>query len=497
MVAHVADGSTPWCTLEWLDPTFGYLSRKSSSRFSYSEGVPLDSEGRLGADGVKIVSYQLDSNHGKKKSLDFSDIFMFIDHLLFTENIIEHETIRRLVTDCRVVKEIHTMKQFKKASLQALMAPPELGELPAGYSESNRSDLEQTLLEMANYATKCITEDYIYIDEHMNLDMNDMLPRDIALEPSTDHTSSKKKEKRFGMTFDDVCAAPARDLSKSGDLDLSNLQLVEQKDDINNRGSKIDVKRKLMNTEGPSPDSISRRPLNFGEENTPKQREFEKYLGKRHMEAKLSPLIPMEITKMSNQKPSYKSRNASPPRAAKRVIIDRNHPFSKHIDMAKIPNEKKNLDKINGFGPEKNANTIENGLNKKVQPNTLKEEPSTVTTKGINPVASSLSVLKEQQIPIASSKPGQNPHHIQMPNRVMAPSAPRVKESCEKRTELTAWPAQTAAQNSKPERPSMFANKPDGKEKGFSRQLIEKFMQQGVLRNMSGPPTRAGERISK
>lgn len=492
----MADGSTPWCTLEWLDPAFGYLSKKSSGRFSYGVGVPLDSECNLVSEGAKIVSYQLKTTNTKKKSLEFDDVFLFVEHLMFKEDITDHESIRQHITDSRVLKEIHTLPKTKKLGLQLLTSPPRSNELPTRYSEDNRSDIEQTLLEMTNYATKCITEGYIYIDEHQNLDTTDLLPTSAMLEPSTDHTSSKKKEKHRGLTYDDPHVAPARDLSKSGDLDLSNLHLVKQDDGSNKASANMEIKRRLMKTAGPSPDREGKRSINIGEESTPKVRDFEKFLGKRKPEQVIQPMRQMEIMQMSNKKPSYKSRNASPPKAVKLLILEENHPLYRNIDTSKTVDDKKKAEKTKNVQPESQGNSMSNQLNGKKE--MIKDEPvaNAYHQKATLAVPVQTLAQYDRYKQENTSKISSNTHQIQMPSRTIVPSAPRVKQPCEQRTELTHWPAQVDAQKPKIEKPSMFSN-PNGKQGGFSRETIERFMQKSMLRNMSGPPTRAGERVSK
>lgn len=489
VVNHIADGSTPWINLEWLDPTLEKLRSKNNARFCFEHAILLNNDGQPKSENHKRVWYKPAANVSKRK---FDDVFKLVDHLWFAQNQTDIEKIKNVVSDARVLEDNVQVEAPQKRSYPLMMAPPVLTVLPEGFKDDFKGDIENTIMEMTNYAIKCVSDHHLYLDEHLNLDLTELLPGEPPVEPSTDHTSSKKKDRNF-KTLDREGTPNERqkNLTKNDSQELNGLRLIKEDHGLNS-DSQMQIRRRLMKTAGQSPQKIPGHSLNLGEESIPRQLEIDKYLVKRAPQQEIQMMAPPKVDKVSNKKPTYVSRNASPPRSLKTINLDRDHPLNRQIDLSKTvkggQSDASKDRKISiPFEPKLDPQ-VEQVLAPKES--TDKEQQATLVERSVNEPPANIKT-SESKPPTTDKKSVEVSVSKNPGPSAIAPS--KVKQSCEQRVELTEWPSETAKPAN--QKSSLFGHNIENV--GSKYALLNSGHALGALRNMSGPPRKIGEHINK
>lgn len=460
---------------------------KNTGRFHFNTSSSLIQDGSARTDQNKKVWYRAPPNAPRKK---FDDVFKLVDYLLYDQGEKDIEKIKMSVSDLRVFEDKADNEPLTRFSCPLVMAPIPVPELPKGFKEENRADIESTLMEMANYAIKCMTDNYMYLDEHLNLDLTELLPGEPPIEPSTDHTSSKKKERNHkNLEREHTPPDNRTKYLKTSEDNQPDYRAIreEQNRQIEDQ---LHVRRRLMKTAGQSPLKTSTPALNLGEESTPQTLEIDKFLRKRAPEAPIPGMRTMKVDKINHKKPSYVSRNASPPRSIpKTLYLDKDHPLNRNIDLSKP---------VKGGQPEPIQTTTINTTTEPIHTSKLTTELSNkdsklgLIQKQINEKPNNRQVnmktyggeKQTQAEKLASSQ--QNKH-----TDVQAVAPPKPKQSCEQRVELTDWPADVKKSAEKPEKSSF----------SFNPENIAKYMNisngHSALRNMSLPQKKNGDHITK
>ena len=335
---HIVNGWQSWCTLEWLDPTFSHLAKKDSNKYSFKTNTPLDSDGNLAKIGITRVIYQFESPIYDEKMFEFDDVFLFVEHLLFVEQLKDPYLIRQVVISCRVEKHVYDMPSLTRSNCQLLETTPKILKYPDGFEENDRQDIEQTMLEMSNYATLCVTDNHAYIDEKDNLDMKDILP----YKSSLDQIFRKKKKSRSSHPPKEKYIPITSEMIKSGYPSKNKKKQEKPKSEPKRESiARQSRSRSLMPAVLASKNQYKQ---NFSLEKPvfKKPKESRESLVKRKPEPPTNPKTPeplkqMEISRMVNTKPTYKSRNSSPPRASRTIHVDRRQSTARHslsIDQA-------------------------------------------------------------------------------------------------------------------------------------------------------------------
>lgn len=466
------------------------LKSKNSGRFSFEASSILVHDGSARIENFKRVSYQSPHDTHAKK---FDDVFKLVDYLLFNQGVRDFEKIREYVSDWRRCEPETDLTSPARRSFPLVMAPTPLPEVPQGFNEKYKTEIENTMMEMANYAIKCMTDNYMHLDEHLNLDLTELLPGEPPVEPSTDNTSSKKKDRNLkNIDKDQGHNGAAKNTLQNAKENKAGTKAVKEKQ---NPGMDIDAlaKRSYLKTAGQSPSKTTPQALNLGEESIPKPLDIDRYLVKRTPQREPPIMAPLKVDKVIYKKPSYKSRNASPPRSAvKTFVLDKNHPLNRNVDFSKTVIGSQPEITQNGKLSKESGPKLDGGVPQEPKLDKVKEKPSQSSQvgKAINGGSSKAPQPDSQVQPIK-----QGSFVALKAQSQTAVTAPKVKESCEQRVELAEWPVDAKKPEEKPEEPSLLGTKFQNISKYASLHSgIHGF---GALRNMSGPPRKPGEPINK
>lgn len=304
VASHLADGSQEWCSLRNLDPEYNRMfiaTTQPDMKYDFSSGLILSKkEMEDGEPKKEIKAVEFNYKHPNRKVPDsFNCIYQFVHHLIEKEEVLEYEGIHNAVQNSysgEEVKEVRKPTAFPKVELlrdtSALREVPKIGD-------AEGKEAAEVLLELHNYAAKCISEGNFILDHFVNVDVSDILPGEAFPEPSTDNTSGEKKS---GMG--DLSGNPTTRFNKSNGLVPfdGGQQLTKEM-----------ILRRSRKTAGPSPDRIKSRGIRLQDEPAPKQKDLK--LGKR-VERESTPPV-MQISKIVHAKPTYISRGSSPDRGKK------------------------------------------------------------------------------------------------------------------------------------------------------------------------------------
>jgi hypothetical protein len=476
----VADGSTPWIKPEWVDSTLEKLLTKNNNRFHFETSTFLQPDGSARTDQNKRVSYTSGDRSSKKK---LDDVFGLVDHLMNVKGVKDFENIRQAVSDSRNFEDNPEYEPLQRFSYPLTMTPQPLERLPLDYEEERRPDIEATMMEMSNYAVKCMTDNYLYLDEHLNLDITELLPGEPPVEPSTDHTSSKKKERKYPQIEKEL--TPTDSGKNNPKFDNVNLggKRNGQGDPERPFENDLIVRRRLMKTAGPSPPRAIGQSINLGEESVPKPFEIDKYLNKRTPVQDMQTMMPLKVAEMSYKKPTYVSRKASPPR------IKATPP-----EMARTKESSKMAIEISteqlGNGPKASAQSNEK-LDSRVSQPTEPRGASSLTTEGQKQTQErTTGVPKTDQRQAPSQKPGLIQSRQQP--QVQVEQGTRQRQLIEPREPPQVSTKESKKSEEKPDRPSMF---------NLNQENISKYLNlsngSNALRNMSMPQKRAKDLLNK
>lgn len=270
-------------------------------KYDFGSGLILskkEMEDREPKKEIKAVEFNYKPPNRKVPEC-FNCIYQFVHHLIEKEELLEYEAIYNAVQNSfsgEEVKEVRKPSDFPKVEL--LRDTSAFCELPK-FGEMEEKEAAEALLELHNYAAKCISEGSFILDHFVNVDVSDILPGETPPEPSTDHTSGEKKS-----GVGEIAGHPATRFSKSNGLAPFDGDPALAKEVILRRSRK---------TAGPSPDRIKGRGIRLQDEPAPKQKDLK--LGKRPERDPTPPV--MQISKIVHAKPTYVSRGSSPDRGKK------------------------------------------------------------------------------------------------------------------------------------------------------------------------------------
>jgi hypothetical protein len=286
-----------------LNPMFGCLAFESDKTFDYLETATLQNKSESDKKEVTVFEYD---KPGKAKQT-FGNIYAFVNFLLSKEGVNDLDGIERQVSQSYRNVKAEGGRGKPKTKPELLSQAPKITTVADCLKESGPHETESILLEMINYASLCMQNNWLCIDESKHVDISKLQIQE-AFEPSTDNTSSKKKKNMKNSNITDINKdqTATRDLNASGDFDKTI-------HDTNPTDANIHLrKRRPHKTTNSSPIRFMNNGALAGECVSPTKAMF---LAKQNHTKQLlqSPaLAPRTIQTFSNTKPSYKSRGTSP-----------------------------------------------------------------------------------------------------------------------------------------------------------------------------------------
>ena len=305
VASHLADEAQESLKIRILDTHLSRLTVARDYRYNYEAGVALPKCWPEKTIQIRTAEFQY-VKKGEPMH-EFKDVYSFVKYLLFKERVDDFETIRLVVKEAlrRGEKDVKVPEKFPEIPL--ITDSGDFMKKQGRSAGETDEDIATLLLEMHNYAAKCVSDGILSIEQSMNLHLADILPGEIDPEPSTENTSGEKKSVKEETKY-----YRGKEIIRDTGANMQG--------PVVGKNIHKEMMRRSLKTAGPSPER--RRGTGVLDEPVPRQQEL--YLAKR------SPMIMQtpphsnsgrKIEKMSHAKPSYKSRGPSPGRKSSPNIL--------------------------------------------------------------------------------------------------------------------------------------------------------------------------------